>query len=564
MNTSSINIQSVAFDPNSSFTDLAGSSLDPGPPNYYNALPERSVYPPNDGTGNVGSFISAIGGNSNSSLGIVPESNAGAFAARSDATNSHLPFGSTNVNLFPDRERTDPPSPILNENSLRRAYEAHLNEYNFPGTVGTIRGGSVSTNRDGQENSNVSASIADSTDFDSVSAVNDKGLNTSIRDIQNSIIYGDKKGLNQHNQRFHANVGDPFASRSSFTIKLDKDSKKRIEKANAQYIANGPPILGEVVTLKTFQDWQSDLFDFIERLPDYVPGMLYHKPNMSILSFNEQRDLKSLFTLIHGYLKKAGSKNSKIRVVTSNVRTSPYPDIVEWWSEVNDAFKLTAWEIDDLLEKLNHIKQKNNESCMEYLMRFQEKTNEYINIGNNLSEEEQGRKCLKGLSDKFKSSIFQFMLSKDIPCNIKYFRQLCILADEYGGYSSKPGDEKELEANLVMPSASRTVEFKGNTVLKLLLLPFSNSQTVRYITLATPEFKEALGEMVILQNKKAKINTITNRVIHQTIEVITRGLTRITSTVIKDLIRKGDGTILITVIKVSITLHQTMVYRTSL
>ena len=117
MNTSSINIQSVAFDPNSSFTDLAEGSRDTGPPNYYNALPEWSVYPPNDGTGNVGSFTSAIGGN-NSSLGIVPESNAGAFAARSDATNSHLPFGSTNVNLFPDRERADPPSPILNENSL--------------------------------------------------------------------------------------------------------------------------------------------------------------------------------------------------------------------------------------------------------------------------------------------------------------------------------------------------------------------------------------------------------------------------------------------------------------
>ena len=100
--------------------------------------------------------------------------------------------------------------------------------------------------------------------------------------------------------------------------------------------------------------------------------------------------------------------------MTANVRTSPYPDIVEWWSEVIDAFKLTAWEIDDLLEKLNHIKQKNNESCMEYLMRFQEKANEYINIGNILSEEEQGRKCLKGLSDKFKSSIFQLMLSKDI------------------------------------------------------------------------------------------------------------------------------------------------------
>ena len=117
MNTSSINIQSVAFGPNLSFTDLTGgSSRDPGPPNYYNAL-ERSVYPLNDGTGNISAFPSVIGGN-NSSLRIVPESNAGAFAARSDATNSHLPFGSTNVNLFPDRETVDPPSPILDENSL--------------------------------------------------------------------------------------------------------------------------------------------------------------------------------------------------------------------------------------------------------------------------------------------------------------------------------------------------------------------------------------------------------------------------------------------------------------
>ena len=102
MNTSSINIQSVAFDPNSSFTDLAGSSHDPGPPNYYNAL-ERSVYPPNDGTGNVGSFTSAIGGNSNSSLGIVPESNAGAFAARSERCNKFF-FLKKNLTLKINRK----------------------------------------------------------------------------------------------------------------------------------------------------------------------------------------------------------------------------------------------------------------------------------------------------------------------------------------------------------------------------------------------------------------------------------------------------------------------------
>ena len=65
--------------------------------------------------------------------------------------------------------------------------------------------------------------------------------------------------------------------------------------------------------------------------------------------------------------------------------------------------------------------------------------------------------------------------------------------------------------------------------LELLLLPFSNNQTVRYITIATQEIKEALGEMAILQNKRAKRGTITNQVIHQTIKVITKGLTRITT-----------------------------------
>ena len=51
---------------------------------------------------------------------------------------------------------------------------------------------SISTNSERTEKSFVSASIADSSDFDSVSAVNEKRVNTFIRDIQNSIIYGDK------------------------------------------------------------------------------------------------------------------------------------------------------------------------------------------------------------------------------------------------------------------------------------------------------------------------------------------------------------------------------------
>ena len=76
------------------------------------------MYPPNDGTGNVNSFISVAGGNP-FSLGSASDNNSGAFDAHSDATTSHTLLGydprmSTNVNLFPDREVTDPPSLTLN------------------------------------------------------------------------------------------------------------------------------------------------------------------------------------------------------------------------------------------------------------------------------------------------------------------------------------------------------------------------------------------------------------------------------------------------------------------
>ena len=104
MNTSSNIIQSATFNPESSFTELAGSSRNPGPPNYYNVL-DGSVYPPNDGTGNVGSFTSVAGGNP-FSFGSASENNAGVFVVHSDATSPHTVLGydprmSTNMNLFP-------------------------------------------------------------------------------------------------------------------------------------------------------------------------------------------------------------------------------------------------------------------------------------------------------------------------------------------------------------------------------------------------------------------------------------------------------------------------------
>ena len=89
-------------------------------------------------------------------------------------------------------------------------------------------------------------------------------------------------------------------------------------------------ILPEIVNLQIFQEWQSDLFYFVERLPNYCAGMLFHKPNFAILSQKDQRRLCNLFKMVHGYLKKAGAKNKKIRTVTANVSTYPYPDIVQW------------------------------------------------------------------------------------------------------------------------------------------------------------------------------------------------------------------------------------------
>ena len=138
------------------------ASHDPaGPPNYYNSF-ERSVCPPTDGTGNVSSFTSFAGGS---------------------------PLG------------------------LRSASENNVQEYNFPGTVGTIRrGGSISTNREETEKSLVSASIAESMDFGISSVANDKRMITSIKAIHDSIRYGNKKEINTSTKSFDAHIPNPFTS----------------------------------------------------------------------------------------------------------------------------------------------------------------------------------------------------------------------------------------------------------------------------------------------------------------------------------------------------------------
>jgi hypothetical protein len=345
-------------------------------------------------------------------------------------------------------------SPIPSDNPPQMAFAINPHDSNFPeSVVGSIRGGgSIIDNGDFGRKSQYSASVVDSTDLDSVSIVNDKVINTSVKDIHDSILYGDKKGLNTSNNSFDAHVPNPFTSRSSFNVQVIDDYDKSIEKANHGYTSEGPPILPDIVNLQIFQEWQSDLFDFVERLTNYCAGMLFHKPNFAILSQKDQRRLCNLFKMVHGYLKKAGAKNKKIRTVTANVSTYPYPDIVQWWAEVNTAFQLTTKEIDDLVEELNHIQQRPEESCMDYLLRYQSKANELSNIGRRIPDEEQGRQCLKGMHSKYRYNVLQFFAIEKIYCNIKYFRQLCHVQDEYARDSVKITKENELAANMATPS----------------------------------------------------------------------------------------------------------------
>ena len=76
------------------------------------------------------------------------------------------------------------------------------------------------------------------------------------------------------------------------------------------------------------------------------------------------------------------------------ITPDPYPDIAKWWSAVDSTFKLTPKEVDDMVIALDKIQQKEKESCVDYLLRFQSKVTELRMAGKHLADEEQGRKCL--------------------------------------------------------------------------------------------------------------------------------------------------------------------------
>ena len=143
-------------------------------------------------------------------------------------------------------------------------------------------------------------------------------------------MYGDKINHSKNISKFDSQVPNPHLSNSSLNIPVTPDIVKHVAKGNANFINQGSLVLLEKVTFRIFQDWQNDLFYFVERLPNYCSGMLFHKTNLSVVNTPDQHAIFDLYKLIFGYLSRAGSRNTKVRIITSNTKLYPYPDIAQW------------------------------------------------------------------------------------------------------------------------------------------------------------------------------------------------------------------------------------------
>jgi len=83
---------------------------------------------------------------------------------------------------------------------------------------------------------------------------------------------------------------DPIEQLRSIRVQMQPETLIRIRKQNENFTKNGPPILEDNCTLLQFQDWQNELFQFVEHLAGYVPGMLFIQPEYSALVYGEERE----------------------------------------------------------------------------------------------------------------------------------------------------------------------------------------------------------------------------------------------------------------------------------
>ena len=238
----------------------------------------------------------------------------------------------------------------------------------------------------------------------------------------------------------------------SFRVEVDNDTAKRVKKSNEQYTATGPPKLPEIVNLTKFHEWQNNLVKFVERLPGYVNGMLTQRPDWGKMSRIEQEYMRDIYINIHGWLAKAGGENSKVTAATKGIKTYPYPDIVRWWSAVNDIYAISNTEIDRKVTHLHTLYQFPTESSRTYYTRFQGKYTELLDLGKELHDEEIGLMIFKGLTPTNKRLLHPFMANHNLNCTLSNMSKLCKYADEMD-------EDPNPNTSLVIPPA---VTFQAN------------------------------------------------------------------------------------------------------
>ena len=206
------------------------------------------------------------------------------------------------------------------------------------------------------------------------------------------------------------------------------------------------------VTKSKFHEWQNNLVKFVERLPGYVNGMLTQRPDWGKMSRIEQEYMRDIYINIHGWLAKAGGENSKVTAATKGIKTYPYPDIVRWWSAVNDIYAISNTEIDRKVTHLHTLYQFPTESSRTYYTRFQGKYTELLDLGKELHDEEIGLMIFKGLTPTNKRLLHPFMANHNLNCTLSNMSKLCKYADEMD-------EDPNPNTSLVIPPA---VTFQAN------------------------------------------------------------------------------------------------------
>jgi hypothetical protein len=111
--------------------------------------------------------------------------------------------------------------------------------------------------------------------------------------------------------------------------------KAEVMRSKRTFLAAGPPMLKDKLTLEEFYDWQNSMVQFLELLPGYQKGtMLNFYPNLEGMSEENLRFTVDKYELIYKTLNKAIANNKLVKLKTSATRRVPFCDIVTWWQTV--------------------------------------------------------------------------------------------------------------------------------------------------------------------------------------------------------------------------------------